>query len=403
MGPGSVEPAAPRRWPSVAGAWLGVGTAPGALLVGAGLAARNGGVPLVSLAVGLLLVVALVGVQGNFGLLPPRGDGASLTGVGRLYFTPAMRRIFGALIAAGMAGWAGVNIGMGASALARLLDGPRWAAVLALGIPISVLAIRGIRGWNRLALVTTACVLGLVALVVWHYREGGTQLLTAAAGPAGAATDVAVIIGYIGVFGLRAPDFTAGLTGRRNLALVISMLAVPMVIIILAGGLLGQRTGSADVIAMLGAPGGLPIGNLLIALAVIAPTFTCFYSGAPALRAATGIGERASLLAFAAVGLGLALAHFDAEILPWLGVLGAVLPPAVAPLVTEYALRRRGATPRAVPVWPWLAGAAPGLALALLHNPFAMITAIVASAVATWLWVARIRSVAKEQESWLQG
>ena len=86
-----------------------------------------------------------------------------------------MRRILAALIAIGMTGWFGVNVGMGASALVALgspLGLARWAAALLLGVPISFVALQGMQGWNRLAIVTTACVLSLVGLVVWRYHAG---------------------------------------------------------------------------------------------------------------------------------------------------------------------------------------------------------------------------------------
>ena len=130
-----------------------------------------------------------------------------------------------------------------------------------------------------------------------------------------------------------------------------------MAMVIFAGAVLAQRAGSSDLIAVLAAPGGIAIGNVLIALAVIAPTFTTFYSGAPALHAAIGIGEKPAMLLMAAVGLVLAAVHFDEFMLPWLGVLGAVLPPLIVPLAVEFWLRRRGHAARFVPVWPWLAGA----------------------------------------------
>src|SRR5512133_2315571 len=112
----AAAPVAPadRRWSSVAGAWLGVGTGPGALLLGAGLAARHiWVVPLTSVFLGRLLLSGIVWVQAQLGLRPPLGEGADLTQVGKRYLTPHMRRILAALIGIGMTGWFGVNVGMG--------------------------------------------------------------------------------------------------------------------------------------------------------------------------------------------------------------------------------------------------------------------------------------------------
>ncbi|WFE53835.1 hypothetical protein [Micromonospora sp. WMMD1155] len=63
-----------RRWPSAVGAWLGIGTAPATLVLGAAMAARHGGaVPVAGLLVrGALLAVACtlagVGVAPLLGL-----------------------------------------------------------------------------------------------------------------------------------------------------------------------------------------------------------------------------------------------------------------------------------------------------------------------------------------------
>jgi cytosine permease len=149
---------------------------------------------------------------------------------------------------------------------------------------------------------------------------------------------------------------------------VTLLLSLPMVIVIFAGAVLAQRAGSSDLIAVLAAPGGIAIGNILIALAVVAPTFTTFYSGAPGLRAAIGIGEKPAMVLMAVVGLVLAAVHFDELLLPWLGVLGAVLPPITVPLAVEFYMRRRGRAPRLVPVWPWLAGAGLAAILAMWRS-----------------------------------
>jgi cytosine permease len=376
-----------RHWSSVAGAWMGIGTSPGALLLGAGLVVRQQGmIPLAAILLGLVLIAAVVWAQGQLGLQPPWGEDADLSQVAERYFTPAMRRIFGILIAAGMTGWFGVNVGMGASALAALVPGlPRWLAVLLIGGSIAGLALRGLRGWNRLATVTTACVLALVVLVLWRYH-GRPGAVTVGGAPLDTLAGMGAMLGYVGVFSLRAPDFTVGMPRRRDLRIVTLLLVISLGIVVLAGAVLGERSGSADLIGVLAGPGGLAIGNLLIALAVIAPTFTTFYSGAPALRGATGLAERPAMIGMACAGLALALGHFDLLLLPWLAILGAVLPPVVVPLVTEFTLRHRGRARRAVPAWPWLAGAAPAAVLALVHSPLALVAGFVVTGAATIVW-----------------
>ena len=382
-----------RRWSNVAGAWLGLGAGPGAILLGAGLAARHGGViPAGSILLGLIFLSAVLWVGGSLGLQAPWGEGCDRTVVAQRYFSPAMQRIQGGIIAAGMIGWIGVNISVGASAVTAFTGLPQWATALLLGLPIAVLAMRGIGGWNRLAAVTTACVLILVGLVGFR-TVGGVLPLRASWGWEESqgwsliAVDVAAMLGYVGVFSVRVPDFTARLAGRRDLSAVVLLLAAPLAVVVSAGAVVAQRAGSADVVGALAGSGDLAIGNALVALAVIAPTFTNFYSGIPALRAATGIGERPAGLLVTVLGLALAAAHFDQTLMPWLGVLGAVVPPVVVPLVTEFVRRRRGSFPRTVPVWPWLTGALLAGALLVVGSPMAMVAGFLGAGVATAVWV----------------
>jgi len=63
-----------RHWRDVLGAWLGVGTAPGALIMGASLASRyDGPVPLISMLVSLVAMFAILWFPGLIGLAPPIG------------------------------------------------------------------------------------------------------------------------------------------------------------------------------------------------------------------------------------------------------------------------------------------------------------------------------------------
>ncbi len=383
--PGAAKPAS--RWTDVAGAWLGIGTSPGALLLGAGIAARHGGpVPLLSLVLGFAMIFALVWFQGRLGLYPPLGDGGKLTAVAPRYFGPQMQRLIGALIGVGMTGWLGFNLGLGAAAFGALAQIPQWLAVLIIGLPILLLSLRGIRGWNGLAALTTACVLVLVVLVVTQIGAHALPVTQDAGDPFAVITDAAVMVGYVAVFGVRAPDFTAGLRKYSDLNIAGLLLCVPLLIVVLAGVDLRQGTGSDDLVGVLASPNGLAIGNLLIALSVIAPTFTTYYSGVPGLNAAIGIGERAAILVMAAIGTVLAIARFDLYLLSWLGILAAVLPPLVVPLAFESTARRMGRARHTIPMWVWLTGAVVTLALTLARHPLALLMGLFVSAGATILW-----------------
>ena len=333
-----------------------------------------------------MLIFTLIWFQGHLGLTPPLGDGGTLTQVAPRYFNPRMQKFLGALIAFGMTGWFGLNVGFGSAAFGALLNVPQWLGVILMGVPIVVLSLRGLRGWNVLAVLTTICVLVLTGLIVARYGATAMPLTLKVAAPMQLLGDVAVIMGFVSVFMVRAPDFTANLGSRRDLVIVALMLCLPLTVTILAGANLQQGTGSADLTTILANSNGLAIGNLLIALASIAPTFTTIYSGAPALRAATGIDESRAMLMMGIVGIVLAIWRIDQVMLPWLSVLAATLPPILIPLAVESVRRRAGHSPRQLSIWLWLSGAVVAVAFTLAKIPLASLAGLSASGIATSVW-----------------
>ncbi|MGD9092716.1 MAG: hypothetical protein PVF74_07695, partial [Anaerolineales bacterium] len=170
--------------------------------------------------------------------------------------------------------------------------------------------------------------------------------------------------------------------------LVISelLLCIPILLIALAGITLHQGTGSTDLVLTLASPGGLAIGNLLIALSVIAPTFTTLYSGAPALKTSIGMREKLAMLLITAIGLGLAVLRFDRELISWVSVLAAMLPPLIVPLAVESTQRRRGHPSRLIPIWLWLPGALVSMVLSLFKHPLAALAGLIIAGISTVIW-----------------
>ncbi len=379
--------AKPRHWQDVVGAWLGIGTAPGALILGAGLASRYGGqVPLVSILVSFAAMFAILWFPGLIGMAPPIGEGLKLTELAPRYFQPGMQRILAALIAIGMTGWFGFNVGLGGAALSSLLHIPDFVGPLLIGIPVLVFSLLGIHRWNGLAALTTIAVIILVVLISIHYSGYMIPVTLSVRSPLLMIVDVATFIGYVSVFSVRAPDFTAGFVSRKDLVISNLLLCTPVVLISLAGIGLQQGTRSTDLVGILAQPGGLAIGNLLIFLAIIAPSLTILYSGAPALRAAVGLDETIGMFVISAVGLGLAIARFDLLFINWLGILAALLPPLVVPLAVEASRRRRGRKPFKVSFWLWLPGAFVSMLMTILKQPTAVLLGFFVSAIVTLAW-----------------
>ncbi len=384
----SVTDSSEKRWWNVSGAWLGIGTSPGSLLLGALIAFRHGGsVPLLTIVISFVLMFAILWFQGLLGLKPPVGEGRNLTELTPIYFGPAMQRIIGGLIALGMIGWSGFNIALGGAALGRLAGFPHWVGALIIAVPVLILSLRGIRSWNGLAALATISVLALTAFITSQLAAPGLPITLAIDSPINIITDVAVLVGYVSVFSVRSPDFTNGLSRTKDLVILINLMCLPVLGIMLAGSAIYLGTGETDLVALLASQGALSIGNLLIFLSVLAPTFTTLFSGAPGLRAAIGLPERTGMVVITVIALILALFRFDLYLGRWLSVLAAILPPIVVPLAVESTMRRRGATPCQIPIWTWAFGSVSAILLTLMHQPVAPLVGLLISVFATTLWV----------------
>ncbi|MGH3344465.1 MAG: hypothetical protein ACRDPK_16675 [Carbonactinosporaceae bacterium] len=342
-----------RSWTSAAGGWLAIGTSPGALALGAGLGARHGGpVTLVAILGGGALMAVLLLAQGRIGLVPPYGDDSTLAAVTPRYLPAFAGRVLSLVLALAMVGWFGFNIGLGGAALAALLAIPGPVGAVLMGAPIVVVALAGGR-WNMLAILTTTSALVLVALVAVELPPPAWPLVSGLDGGSLAVADIAGFLGYVSVFAVRAPDFSAGLARPRDLAFSVALLVVPTLVMATAGGGIAWATGSSDVVGALSGPRGLAVANVFVAAAVIAPAFTTTYSGPLALRQVLPLGHRVAVLAIGGPGLVLAALRFDRALLIWLGLLAAALPPLIVPMATEAARRCQGAAHRIVPTWTW--------------------------------------------------
>lgn len=382
-----------RTWKNVLGSWLGIGTAPGALIIGAGLASRHGGpVPILSILVGFAFMFTIIWFSGLIGMAPPFGEGLKLTELTPRYFNPGMQKVMAALIAIGMTGWFGFNVGLGGAALSALLNWPGYLGPIMISVPILAFSLKGIQGWNGLAAITTIVVIILVILVTIRFSARILPFSFAAGNPFYMVVDMASFVGYISVFSVRSADFTAGFRSRKDLLISNLLLCVPVVLIALAGVGLQLGTGSSDLVGILAQPGGLAIGNLLVFLAVIAPTFTILYSGAPALKSAIGLDQTIGMYLITTLGLILAIARFDLYLIKWLVYLAALLPPLLVPFAAEAIRRRRGQKPHLVTFWLWLPGAFAAVYLTVIGQPLAVLIGFIVSILVTLIWLLFINS-----------
>ncbi|WP_141582063.1 hypothetical protein [Actinomadura sp. WMMA1423] len=420
-----------RTWRAASGAWLGIGTAPGTLVLGAQVGARHGGaLPVLVLVAGGALMAALLAAQGRLGLREPAGENAGMAVLAPRYLPPVAERAFTVLLAISMVGWFGFNVGLGGTAAATFGGVPGTVGVAALTVLTVAVLVTGSGRWNAVAVVTTLTAIALIGIVAVKLAPSTPPVSLARDGPPGVlAADLAGYIGYVSVFAVRAPDFTVGLRGRRDLAACVALLVVPALAASVVGAGVAAASGSTDVVAVLAGPDGLPAANLFVAASVIAPTLAAVHSGALATArflprppdqppAGTGSGRRSgfgrgsgvgrasgrfrsrvdgwrvvSVLAIAVPGAVLAALRVDRMLLEWLTVLAAALPALVPPMAAEFARRRRGRAGRPVATWIWAPGAVVAVALTLAGHAAAAPLGLAVSAAATLLhaWFRRTR------------
>ncbi|MEO3829494.1 hypothetical protein [Actinomadura sp. B10D3] len=404
-----------RTWRAASGAWLGIGTAPGALVLGAQVGGRHdGALPLIVLVVGGAVMATLLAAQGRLGLRAPAGEDAGMTELAPRYLPPMAERAFTALLAAAMVGWFGFNVGLGGAAAAALGGVPDAVGVVALTVPMVAVLIAGSGRWNAVAVATTLTAIALIGIVAVRLAPPSSPVTFSREGPPGVlVADLAGYIGYVSVFAVRAPDFTVGLRGRGDLAACVALLVGPALAASVVGAGVAAASGSTDVVAVLAGPDGLPAANLFVAASVIAPTLAAVHSGVFAVRrflpapTALGSGERetwvwgrvdgrqvVAVLAISVPGAVLAALRVDRMLLDWLTVLAAALPALVPPMAAEAARRRRGRAGRPVATWIWAPGAAVAMALTLAGHSAAAPAGLVVSAAATAVhgWLRRVRS-----------
>ncbi len=383
------------RWTSAAGAWLGLGAAPAALILGAAMAHRHGGaIPLLALAGGTVLMALLLFGQGSLGLHAPHGENAALTELAPRYLPPWVVAPLGAILAVAMIGWNGFNVGLGGASLAKVSGLPGPFAALTLAAVVLAASFLPPKWNNRIAVATTLAALALVAICVLQLPPPKSPVSLSLSWLS--AGDVVAMGGYISVFALRAPDFSRGLSSRLDLAKCVALLVLPAAVVIAAGAGVWLRTGSTDVVSALA--GVALYGNVFVTAAVFAPALTTTFSGALALRSVwPQLSTRAGMLIVAVPGAVLAAFRFDRALIQWLTLLAATLPPLIIPMAVEGWRRRRGHPHRKIPMWTWLPAGLLATALTLAGSPSGPMLGIATAGLATLAWQSAHRAPARPQ------
>jgi len=370
-----LEQAAP--WYLRLGAWIGIGTSPGALMAGAGMASVGAeGATIVGIVIGVALLTALAVANGVHG----QRVGAPTVEMARRVFGQRVGPgVIAALITVGVAGWSGVYFGVTGAATAGLLGVPVWMVCLPLGCAVWLVYAGGFRRWNLLVAITGVAS---VAVAVFSYAaiEPSVAPVPVATGAAGRQAGQVLlvsglVISFAAVFALRSPDFTWDARRPRDVWRAGGVLALTLLVFLLLGAGIYRQLGEWDLAQLVTRSTMPALGATLLTLSAVAPVVSGLHSGALGLAQVAGWRTRRGAVLVLVTALALGATQFHVRLLGFMTVIGAVLAPVIPVLLLA------GPRYRTRHGWcAWFCGSATSLALAGLGVPVHVVAGVCVSA-----------------------
>lgn len=355
------------------GAWIGIGTSPGGLITGGGIAASIGRpwqVPAAVLGAMLLATLAVLTANRGWALRETTVELAR-----RTFGGAGGERVVAVLITLGVCGWGGLYVGLSAGAMQELWGWPTIVTSALLGSILFALYRTGFKRWNLMVAVT-----GLAAIAVALMVAAGvdvTEGATAAPrfeGPTGLLFGVGIVVAFGAVFALRAADFTWDARAGSDSIRAGAVMAVAMVVFLLLGVSIYHRAGSFDLSSLVTQTRLPVVGALLLSTSAIAPAVSGLHSGALSLHRLLGWREEFGAATVALAGASLGAGRFDLKLLGFLSLLGAVMPPLIGVILL------RDERNRDWHAWAaWVAGSAAALGLLFGGYPIHVLVGVVIS------------------------
>jgi len=356
-------------WQRRAGVWLGISINPAAISVGGGLAIHLSLRDLLWLIpLGAALLTLLCTSQGLAG----RRRGQRLHQMAATTFgAPWGAGLLNLLIVVGMMGWGGFHGGVSGASVAQLLQIPGWTGALLVATTIFILAEFGVNRWSAVSWLTTSAALGLTLFAL------SAVDLTWPTEPAPAAAlsewfwAIGTVIAYATLFALRNPDFTWDMASDGDVWKISSCLFFPLIFSMSIGALLYHATGHWNIADILTTTRSATLGHIFLLLAVTAPLLSGLYSGALAFASLTKLHLRYATALICTIAFVLASTRFDQRLLPFLGLNGAALAPALGVMLLSHWLAKKPAT--WIAFLAWLLGAATAIGCQVLGQSMAIL------------------------------
>ena len=345
-------------WHRRVGVWIGIGTGPGVLMVGGGLASQLS-VPLLTLAIplGAVCLTALAVGEGFISWrrrerVAERAEGTFGGAIGG--------DLFNLVIALGTAGWLSFYLSMVAFAWGTHLGFPIWASSLIMACGMLALSYVGIDRWNLLIVLTGLSTLGVAAFALLAVEPAPVSPSTDAT-LSGLLWGVGSVVSVGVLFAARTGDFTADLESASDVIKVGLGLLAPLVVFLSIGSFAYRTLGDWNLADLLARAQSPLVGNIFLLIASVANVLGAFHSGTLAIDNLTPLNKRWGAAVMALVGFAVGATRFDRQLLLFLDVLGAVVPSALIVMLAAAVVRGRVA--RWIALASWGLGAAAALIL----------------------------------------
>lgn len=262
-------------WYLRAGAWIGIGTGPGALATGGGVAALLAPTELwIAIPLGVLVLGFLAGSQGIQG----RRERAPLVELARRSFGErAGPKAIGLLVALGVVGWTGFYIGISSGAISELAGIPVPPIALASAATLWLIHRSGRNIWDAMVALTGVAALLVAGLVFAGIPaedvsgDVSSLRLPETLGGAGA------VVAYAAVFAVRVADFTWDVERDRDVMRAAIVMVLTLVVFVGLGAAIYLRAGAWDFADLTNRTSQPLAAVALLALSAIAPSVSALH------------------------------------------------------------------------------------------------------------------------------
>ncbi len=343
-------------WHKRVGVWISLGTGPGALMVGGGLATRLSPPSLlVAIPLGALALMGLAVAQGVVSRRRREPLGASAAGT---FGTNPGARLLSLAVALGMVGWIGFYASMVGYSWTSYLGLPLWIGALAVAAGLFALSLLGIDRWNLLVVVTTVSTLAVAMLALSAAPRPPLGAGRQSEGFQGLLWGVGAVVSYGVLFALRAGDFAWDLEADSDVWKDGIGLLIPLLIFLGIGVYAYSTLGEWNLAEILARTRSPLVGNAFLVLSIVGNVMGAFYSGSLAIQSLMPVDRRWAAALIALISFALGVTRFDRQLLLFLDLLGAVVPSALVVMLLVAVLGRRPSARSALLAWLAGAGAA---------------------------------------------